>query len=109
MGLEASIFTPKSKFKRRLDWMFKDLNGRGGKYIIAEVPNLPQIVFMVCIILAVVVYPGFWQTTLVFTAYTALAYWSYLEITSGHSRFRKLLGVFGLIAVSLALVLRLGF
>ena len=109
MHLEAPIYTSKSKLKRRLDWLFKDLNGRAGKYIIAEVPNLPQIVFMVSIILAVIVYPGLWQKTLVFTAYAALSYWSYLEITSGHSRFRKLLGVLGLISVFMALTLPLGF
>ena len=91
-----------------LDWLFKDFNGRKGKYVIAESPNVPLIVFMVAIILAVVVYPGFWQKLFATIAYAALIWWSVLEIRGGRSRFRKLLGLCGIIAVIGALLLRLG-
>ncbi len=92
-----------------LDWLFKDLHGRRGKYIIAEAPNKPLALFMVAIVLAVVVYPGFWQRSFAIIAYIALAYWSYLEIRTGRSRFRKLLGIGGALAVLGALLLHLGF
>jgi uncharacterized membrane protein len=94
--------------KYYLDWLFKDLHGRNGKYVISEAPNPPLIIFMVSIILAVVVYPGFWQTSFAVIAYMALVYWGYLEIRSGRSRFRKFLGCAGILAVAGALLLRLG-
>ncbi len=94
--------------KQRLDWLFKDLHGRNGKYIIAEAPNIPLGVFMIAIILAVVVFPGFWQRAFAIVAYLALGWWSFLEIRSGRSRFRQLLGWFGGLAVIGAIVLHLG-
>lgn len=95
--------------KYYLDWIFKDLHGRNGKYVLAEAPNLPLIVFMVSIVLAVIVYPGFFQTLFAFISYIALFYWGYHEARSGRSRFRRLLGYFGILAVIGALVMRLGF
>ncbi len=98
-----------ARLKQYLDWLFKDLQGRRGKYVIAEAPNLPLITFMVLIVLAVVVYPGFWQSLFAISAYIALAYWGYHESRIGRSRFRKLLGYLGVIAVVGAFLLRLGF
>lgn len=95
--------------KHYLDWLFRDQSQRKGKYVIAEVPNLPLLVFMASIIIAVLIYPGVVQRTLVILAYIAFAWWSYLEARSGRSRFRKLLGYLGLLAVVVALVIRLGF
>ncbi|HEX8227194.1 MAG TPA: hypothetical protein VF572_04990 [Candidatus Saccharimonadales bacterium] len=98
-----------ARAKYYMDWIFKDLNGRKGKYVIAEAPNLPLIIFTVFIILAVVVYPGFFQTLCAFIAYAALLWWGIAEARSGRSRFRKLLGYAGILAVAGALLLRLGF
>jgi len=98
-----------TKIKHYLDWLFKDLNGRNGKYVIAEAPNIPLILFMVFIVLAVVVYPGFFQTLCSIIAYTALGYWSYKEVRTGRSRFRNLLGYLGIMTVLGALLMRLGF
>lgn len=92
-----------------LDWLFKDFSGRNGKYVIAEAPNLLLIIFMIAIVLAVVIYPGFWQKLFALVAYAALAWWSIQEIRSGRSRFRKVLGYAGIIAVVGALLLHLGF
>lgn len=90
------------------DWLFKDLHGRRGSYVIAEVPNLPLIIFMLSIVLGVILYPGFWQTAFIILAYLSLAYWSYLEVTSGRSRFRRLLGMLGIISILGAILLSLG-
>jgi hypothetical protein len=92
-----------------LDWLFKDLQGRRGKYVIAEVPNLPLAIFMVSIVLALVFYPGFSKVVVTIIAYAALLWWSYLESNGGRSRFRKLLGYLGYAAVLGAVVLRIGF
>ena len=91
------------------DWLFKDLKVRKGGYVIAEPPNLPLIVFTISIALAVVSYPGFWQTGWAFIAYGALLWWGVAEARSGRSRFRKILGYGGILAVATALLLRLGF
>lgn len=95
--------------KYYLDYMFKDLNGRKGKYVIAEVPNIPLAVFMISIVMAVVFYPGFFKSLLAVIAYVALLWWSYRESRSGRSRFRKLLGYLGYVAAVGAVLLRLGF
>ena len=97
------------QLKQQLDWLFKDLQGRRGKYVIAEAPNIPLAIFMICIVLAVVVFPGFWQSLFAVLAYIALAYWGYHELRTGRSRFRKLLGYLGVVAVVGAFLLRLGF
>jgi energy-coupling factor transporter transmembrane protein EcfT len=92
-----------------LDWLFKDFNGRRGKYVIAETPNVPLVIFMACIILAVVSDPGRVQSGFTLAAYAALVCWGIMEAHSGRSRFRKLLGYVGLLAIVGALILRLGF
>ncbi|HSH18503.1 MAG TPA: hypothetical protein VK978_03895 [Candidatus Saccharimonadales bacterium] len=91
------------------DWLFQDRTVRRGKYVIAEVPNLPLVIFMACIVLGVLLNPGFLQKSLIILAYTSLTYWGHLEWRSGRSRFRKLLGILGILAVIGALLLRLGF
>lgn len=91
------------------DWLFKDYNGRYGKYVIAEAPNLPLILFMVGIVLAVICYPGFFQSFFAIVAYLALLVWGYRESRTGRSRFRKLLGYLGILAAIGAFVMRLGF
>lgn len=93
-----------------LDWLFKDYGGgRRSKYVIAEAPNKQLIIFMVAIVMAVIVYPGFWQKLFAFTAYIALTWWGISEARSGRSRFRRFLGYSGIIAVISALLLKLGF
>ena len=92
-----------------LDWLFKDLQGRNGKYVIAEAPNLPLIVFMVTIVLALIMYRGFFQTFFAACAYLSFAYWGYFEARSGRSRFRKILGYLALLSVTAALAMGLGY
>jgi hypothetical protein len=86
-----------SRIRNFFDWLFKDLNGRHGKYVIAEVPNLPLIIFMVAIVLSVAIYPGPVQKFFAIVAYISILYWGFREWRGGRSRFRKLLGFLGLL------------
>lgn len=97
-----------AKIRYWLDWLFKDLYSRKGKYVIAEVPNWPLIVFMVAIVLAVIANPGGYQHFMTVVAYLAISYWGYKEWRGGRSRFRQLLGILGLLAVVGALIMGLG-
>jgi len=94
--------------RRHLDWWFKDLTVRKGGYVIGEPFNKPLVIFTISIILAVIVYPGFWQFAFSLIAYIAMVWWGIREIWKGRSHFRKLLGILGLLAVAGALILRLG-
>jgi hypothetical protein len=94
--------------KHYADWWFKDLTVRRGGYVIAEPINAPLLIFTVSIILTLITYRGFWHVTFALIAYGSLVYWGILEIKTGKSRFRKLLGIMGLVAVAGALLMRLG-
>lgn len=88
-----------ARIKHFLDWLFRDLTERRGKYVIAEVPNLPLMVFMISLVLSLLIYPGPVQDFFNIIAYASLVYWGYKEYRGGRSRFRKLLGILGIISV----------
>jgi len=98
-----------AKIRYYLDWLFRDRTSRRGKYVIAEVPNLPLIIFMIAIILSVAIYPGTLQKVVTAVAYLSLIYWGILEYKSGRSRFRQLLGILGIIAAIGAALLTVHF
>lgn len=81
-----------------MNWLFRDLTTRRGNYVIAEVPNRPLLIFMAAIVVGVAVYPGFIQKLFLATACIALFYWGIKEYRSGRSRFRKLLGMLGMLS-----------
>lgn len=87
-----------AKIKYWLDWLFRDQTERRGKYVIAEVPNWPLLVFMLTVILGVIQYPGFFQKFLLTISFIALIYWGFKEFRGGRSRFRRLLGILGILA-----------
>lgn len=93
--------------RRYSNWLFRDMTERRGKYVIAEVPNLPLVVFMVSLIISLAIYPGALQTTLAVVAYISLFYWGFQEWRGGRSRFRKLLGILGMVATVGAVFLML--
>lgn len=97
-----------SKLKHGLDWLFRDYTTRKGGYVIAETPTPSLIAFMILIVLAVVSYPGFWQTSFSLAAYAAFVYWGVKEARTGRSRFRRFLGYGAIVAVIGALLLKLG-
>lgn len=81
-----------------MDWLFRDQTTRRGKYVIAEVPNLPLLIFMAAIVVGVAANPGFFQKFFLFAAFAALIYWGVKEYRGGHSRFRKLLGILSVLS-----------
>lgn len=91
--------------KRYADWLFKDLHGRRGGYVIAEVPNLNLIIFMITVVLGVILYPGFWQTVFQIIAFISITIWSIREYRGGRSRFRNLMGLLGMLSVLVVFVL----
>lgn len=95
------------KVRYYMNWWFRDLTERRGKYVIAEVPNLPLVIFMISLVVSVAVYPGPTQTVFTYIAYTSLGYWGLLEYRGGRSRFRKLLGALAMLSVAVAFLLRL--
>lgn len=95
------------RIRRAIHWLFRDQTERRGKYVIAEVPNLPLLVFMVAVVLSVAIYPGPVQKTFAVIAYVALLYWGYREFRGGRSRFRKLLGILGILAAIGAMLMLL--
>lgn len=86
-----------SKLRYSLNWLFRDLTERRGKYVIAEVPNLPLLIFMISVVLSLAIYPGVVQKTCAVIAYVALLYWGIQESRGGRSRFRKLMGIMGIL------------
>jgi uncharacterized membrane protein SirB2 len=97
-----------AKLRYFIHWLFQDLTQRKGKYVIAEVPNWPLLIFMGAIILSISIYPGVIQKIFSIIAYIALLFWGFLEWRGGRSRFRKLLGILGMLAVVGAIALGLG-
>jgi hypothetical protein len=87
------------------DWLFRDLTTRKGKYVIAENPNIPLLLFMISIVLAVFFNPGLLQNTAFIIAFASLVYWGIQEFRGGRSRFRKLLGILAIISVIGAVLL----
>lgn len=96
------------RIKRHADWWFKDLTVRKGQYVIAETPTLPLVVFAVSIFISIITYKGFVHVTATLIAYAAVTYWGVIEVRTGKSRFRKLLGIMAIIAVAGALLMRMG-
>ena len=73
-----------------INWLIR---GKDGRIYIFQLPNLPIIGWFVCMITsnflpAGSIKVGFSHLSLVF-----LAIWCYLEITTGVSRFRQILGI----------------
>lgn len=79
-------------------WFFKD---KQGKWAVAQVPNIPLILWFLLSFVAHIIKGGHAKEGFALLAHAALLTWSYLEITSGISRFRRVLGAIVLAAVSI--------
>ena len=77
-----------------LDKTFRDSDG---KIVIAQMPNLPLIVWIVTSILALIFTTGKINTVLDVVANGSLFTWAWLELFQGVNYFRRALGLFVLI------------
>jgi hypothetical protein len=77
------------KLRHAINWFIRDKNGRVQVF---QFPNLPIIAWLGCMVVNLltkgVLQSSFSQLSLIF-----LSIWSYLEITSGASYFRRTLGL----------------
>jgi hypothetical protein len=81
-----------------VDKVFRD---NEGKIVIAQMPNLPLIVWILTSILALIFTTGKINTLLDVLANGSLFTWAWLELSQGVNYFRRALGLFvlaGLIA-----------
>ncbi|BAY09583.1 hypothetical protein [Calothrix sp. NIES-2098] len=84
-----------------VDKTFRDNNGN---IVIAQMPNLPLIVWIVTSLLALIFTSGTINTGLNFVANGSLFTWAWLELFDGVNYFRRALGLavlIGLIALNI--------
>jgi hypothetical protein len=80
---------------RWFDWTFRNPNGH---VVIWQAPNLPLWIWIICAIFELPL-RGLPQSVLAMIGTAALGIWGVQEAKSGDSRFRRLLGVAGLVLV----------
>jgi hypothetical protein len=73
-----------------VDKTFRDSNG---KIVIAQMPNLPLIVWIVASLLSLIVTKGKINTGLDILANGSLFTWAWLELFQGVNYFRRALGL----------------
>ena len=73
----------------KLSNYFKDKNG---KVVLGETPNLPIIVWIICLILQKIT-EGNLQTLFEVVGFGAIFTWAWLEIFQGTNYFRRTLGL----------------
>ncbi|MEH2119243.1 hypothetical protein [Nostoc sp.] len=79
-----------------VDKTFRDSDG---KIVIAQMPNLPLIVWIVTSIFALIFTTGKINTVLDVVANGSLFTWAWLELFQGVNYFRRALGLFVLIGI----------
>ena len=89
--------------KAAIDWLFR--NRETGAITIAQVPNLPLGLFIVCWLLRLVFEPaGTAGTVLTVVASVALAWWAIDEVVRGVNPWRRMLGGGVLVVMVVGLV-----
>ena len=74
-----------------IDWLFRDR--RTGGITIAQVPNVPLIVFLVAVVVRWILHPSGTVGTIVdVVALVALIVWAVDEIVRGVNPWRRMLG-----------------
>ncbi len=79
-----------------IDKTFRDSDGN---IVLAQMPNLPLIVWIVASLLSVILANGKINTVLDLVAYGALFTWAWLELFQGVNYFRRTLGLIVLIGL----------
>ncbi len=69
--------------------IFRDKNG---KLVVVQAPNLPLWLWLVATLLSKIVDDGTAQQVFFWVAFISLAVWAILELVSGSSIFRRILG-----------------
>lgn len=87
------------KSKHIVKNFFKDIND---KVVVWQMPNFPLVAWLVLMIGAHLVNAGHLKNGLQFLSSAFLLSWAYLEIVSGDSNFRRLLGLVVMIDIILA-------
>jgi hypothetical protein len=86
------------KFNSIINWLIR---GKDGHIYLAQVPNIPIVGWAILAVMSKFAATGQMRAGLSNLSLAFLAIWSYLEITQGASRIRRILG-----AVVAVLVLR---
>lgn len=86
------------KLEKCVDWLFKN---KDGKWAIIQVPNVLLSIWLVLTIVHVVAQDGTIKQGVSSLRDAVLFAWSYLEVTKGDSKFRRLLGGVVLIFVTI--------
>ncbi len=81
------------------DKVFRD---REGKIVLAQMPNLPIIVWVVATVLRLIFTTGKISTGLEVIAFGALFTWAWEELFQGVNYFRRLLGLIVLVSLILS-------
>ncbi len=79
-----------------VDKTFRD---NDGNIVLAQMPNLPLIVWIVTSLLTLIVTSGKINTVLDLVAYGSLFTWAWLELFQGVNYFRRALGLVVLIGI----------
>lgn len=66
---------------------------KNGHIVIWQKPNFLLMIWLFTVVLQKVMFTGSFQNGISFLGTAVLIIWSYLEITSGKSYFRRMLGV----------------
>jgi hypothetical protein len=74
---------------RYIDWFFKN---KQGNWKIIQLPNVLLGIWLLLTTIALFIHSGQFREGLILLRSAVLFTWSYLEITTGESRFRKTLG-----------------
>ena len=87
-----------------VDWLFR--NRHTGRITIAQFPNLPLAVFLVCTAIRVLLSPAGTAGTVVMVVGTAgLLWWAVDEVARGVNPWRRILGGAVLVATLVGLLL----
>lgn len=87
------------------DKIFRDSNG---EIVVAQIPNLPIIVWVVASLLKLIFPTGEINTGLDVVAFGSLFTWAWLELFQGVNYFRRTLGLVVLLAVIASRTVGLG-
>lgn len=87
-------------YSKRMKWYQKFWRNSNGEIVIFQPPNLPIIVWAVFNVIGRIVTDGFIHHAATAISFAGLIIWAMLELLSGDTYFRRLLGLMILIATA---------